>query len=172
MDSASSSRESRAKGGSPGLRRYLVPAVVVVATLLVLAFVVPQFTSSSPFNYWHEDIDITCGRKRTRHYILGLRISSRIEDTEGSKLYRETVGEPGTPEWRTVNTFSPGSDSSPNHAYHRSLDMLSELTETLRKDDFSQELTAYHLADFFSCLQKGNNDAEAQMFMQIFRKSH
>jgi hypothetical protein len=170
MDNAVNRRESEASGGTVWLRRCLLIALIVIVTLAVLAFVVPYFISWSPLNCWHEDIDITCGRMRTQHYILGLRITDTTEDTEGSELYVELVGEPGAPEWRRVNTFSPGCQSSPHYTYHSSFSMLRELIESLRWRNATREEMKDCLTGFFKSLQKGNNDAEAKTFMQIFRK--
>jgi hypothetical protein len=81
----------------------------------------------SPLNCKYEDVDIHTGRIRTTRMLVWLKVSERIEDSALTKaLAAEDVL--GTePEWRRVNTLSPGIGNSPHYAFHGAISQIGEL---------------------------------------------
>jgi hypothetical protein len=72
----------------------------------------------SPICCWHEDIDIHSGRIRRTSYLMWCCVSDRVEQTAISRaLPPEDIGT-RRPEWKRVNTFSPGVRHSPHYTYH------------------------------------------------------
>jgi hypothetical protein len=98
------------------LRRCLAGLVVLIAGAWLLA--VSGVFVWSPINCWHEDIDIHSGRIRRTSYLLWCCVSDRVEETAISQALHPEDLRDGCPEWKRVNTFSPGVRHSPHYIYH------------------------------------------------------
>jgi hypothetical protein len=72
----------------------------------------------SSLNCTYEDIDIRTGRIRTTRILAGMEASERTEDSALTKALSAADLPPVEPNWRRVNTFSPGVHYSPHHAFH------------------------------------------------------
>jgi len=115
----------------------------------------------SPFNCWHEDVDVNYGRYRYQRYILWMKVVERIHDTELSAAYRALVGEPGSPEWRRVNTFSPGVRRSPHYSYHGAWLAMDMFMRALRSDLLTTEARREALVAFLDLLRYADTDGAA-----------
>ncbi len=93
-------------------------ALGVIAPMLVVLFLISGFFQWSPLNCWHEDIDINTGRVRRTRFLLYLQIDDHIEDTWLSSAINNPTP---SPDWRRVNTFSPGVGYSPHYLFHGAL---------------------------------------------------
>lgn len=100
---------------------------MVVGTVLFLVSGVFQW---SPLNCWIDEVDIQSGRVRHTWLLLYCQVSQREEETW---LSRAADSNERPPEWRRVNTFSPGSAISPHHMYHGAIHQIEMLSKV---DDF------------------------------------
>lgn len=156
-------RASNSNGAKMGLRYACGPAAVILA-LLTLLFVVPLFIGEgSDLNSLTEYIDITCGRRRYERYLLWIKVSERVEETELSRTYRELVGEPPESLWRTAFSFSPSwSKYSPQYSHGRSAVGAHELTEALQKVRFADDAKKTVIVSYFDLVQKDDDGHRAR----------
>jgi hypothetical protein len=82
----------------------------------------------SPLNCSYEDIDISSGRIRRQHYLLGICVHETIVDTALSQ-FADPDGKRLAPEWRQVNTFSPMVHYSPHHQFHGAIYQAKQIEE-------------------------------------------
>jgi len=136
-------------------------AVAILTLLFLMGFVVPFFFPWTPLNCTDESIDITSGRKRVEKHFLYMKVADRIEETPLSGAYRELVGEPGQPDWRRVNTFSPGVSHSPHYIYHSALISARQLTEAFGSQRFTDRARKQAVLTFLGLLQSEGNDGKA-----------
>lgn len=92
--------------------------------LLAVLFLTSGVFVWSPLNCRHEEIDIRSGRVRYVRYWLYCRVSERVEETW---LSRAADRPQVSPDWRRVNTFSPGVGYSPHHRFHGATAQIQEL---------------------------------------------
>lgn len=137
---------------------------VVVLLLFVVLFAIPFLWPWTSLNCWHDDIDITAGRYRYQRYLLYMKTSETIEETKLSKMYREFIGQPPAPQWRRVNTCSPGHRNSPHHAYHGALVAAKILVVGFNGGNFSNEAKKIVLTNFFNLLKTDDNDFRAKEY--------
>lgn len=107
----------------PTNRRHWVALGIIVPTLTMLLLIGGLF-QWSPHNCWHEDVDINTGRIRHTRYLLFCQIGDRTEDTWLSHASSKSNG---PPDWRRVNTFSPGVRQSPHYRFHGAIHQISAL---------------------------------------------
>lgn len=106
-------------------RRVWVTLSIIVSALTVLLLFSGLF-QWSPLNCWHEEVDINTGRIRHTRYLLFCRIGDRMEDTWLSRLANKPNN---TPDWRRVNTYSPGLHHSPHYQYHGAIHQIKVLEQ-------------------------------------------
>ena len=147
------------------MRQIFSIVAVLILSLLIMLFVIPLLWPWTPLNCSHDDIDITAGRYRNQRYLLWIKVSETVEETALSKLYEEFVGPLPSPQWRRVNTFSPGTSNSPHYAYHQALYTTSWLANLLCHSDLSSEDKKNAILDFFHSLQKDGNCSRAQEYV-------
>jgi hypothetical protein len=99
-------------------------ALAVVAPTLIILFLISGVFQWSPLNCRYEDVDINSGRARYTRYLLCCQVNERVEDTWVSRNATD-VG--NLPDWRRVNTFSPGVHYSPHYGYHGALQQINTL---------------------------------------------
>ena len=136
--------------------------LAAVLLLFVTNWGILFFFPWTAFNCWHENIDITCGRYRYQRYLFGLKIVDRVDETPISKLYRKVVGEPSSPVWRRVNTFSPGYHHSPHYVHHGALSAVGCLERAFETAEFSDEAKRIVLTNFFQLLMTDDRDDRAK----------
>lgn len=145
-------------------KKILWISVASVFVLLCLAFVVPFFIPSTRLNCETNYIDITCGRSRYDRYLLGIKIISKIEETELSKMYRNLVGERPSPVWRRVTTFSPRLQDSPHYRHHVSGYAARILFEALNRTKFTDEAKRTAIINFFNLLEVDDSYGRAREY--------
>jgi hypothetical protein len=156
------------------VRRIAVWAVLCLATLLVVAaalivFVVPRFFPWTRLACSTESIDINSGRVRREAWLLGVRRSDLVEETEISAKYRRLVGEPPAPEWRPVMTLSPWMPYSPHYAYHGAVYDMLRLNEAFQYQAFSESAQRQAIVTFFDLLKTKRSDFVAACYVDAIR---
>ncbi|MBW3598226.1 MAG: hypothetical protein KY475_13265 [Planctomycetes bacterium] len=110
--------------------KSVIAALIGLSTLALVCFCVLSFNVPwSPLNCWHYDVDINSGRVRYTRYLLWQRVASRVEESALSR-WADDAGAPARPEWRRVQTFSPGVGHSPHYRFHGALSQISLLEKT------------------------------------------
>jgi hypothetical protein len=102
-------------------------AFCVIAPVLCALFLVSGFFRWSPLHCWHEEVDLHSGRVRHTWYLLYCRVSDRTEETWLSRAINTSRAKP---QWRRVNTLSPGIGYSPHYSYHGALYQIEMLRRT------------------------------------------
>ena len=96
----------------------------MIAPILTVLFLVSGIFQWSALNCWHDEVDINTGRYRRTRFLLYRQIGERTEETWLS----HSVRNPNTsPDWRRVNTFSPGIRYSPHHQFHGAIHQIKTL---------------------------------------------
>jgi len=109
------------------IKKPLFWVIVVIAAFAVLLFVIPRFFPWTPLNCQHEYVDIMTGRVRLTRHLLFYKVSERIEESPLSKALPADMIEATKPEWRRVNTFSPGLNYSPHYIFHGATSQIVNL---------------------------------------------
>jgi hypothetical protein len=117
------------------LRRCVAGLVVLIAGASLL--VVSGVFVWSPINCWHEDIDIYSGRIRRTSYLLWCCVSDRVEETAISEALPPEDLRARHPEWKRVNTFSPGVHHSPHYIYHGAITDAKLLADIWERGRFT-----------------------------------
>jgi len=134
------------------LNAICYPALVLVS----LAFVVPLFIGRQHMlNASKDYIDVHSGRYRYEHYLLGIRVYRRTEETEMSKLYRQLIGDPPQPEWEQMNHISLGYVSGAHTDYTKAACGMEALMGAFRRAKFSEEAKRLALTEFLDLLDRG-----------------
>ncbi|TWU32663.1 hypothetical protein Q31b_58210 [Novipirellula aureliae] len=107
----------------PQKRLHWITLGIIVPMLTVLLLISGLFPWS-PLNCWHEDVDINTGRVRHTRYLLFCQIGDRIEETW---LFRANSNSNVSPDWRCVNTFSPGLGHSSHYHFHGAIHQINTL---------------------------------------------
>ncbi len=107
----------------PKKRRHWIALGVIAPTLIVLVLI-SGFFHWSPLNCWHDDVDINTGRVRHTRYLLFCQIGDRTAETW---LSRARDISKTSPDWRRVNTFSPGVGHSPHYRFHGAIHQIKTL---------------------------------------------
>ena len=172
-------------------KRQIAWTIIAASILFLAVFLIPDFMPWSPINCQHEDVDITTGRLRYSRYLMFCKVSERIEDSALTKVLPLDVVGRGTPEWRRVNTFSPGVGRSPHHTFHGAIHQIHTLatlwnmaTEYGFSEDLKQKTAmdvlaiwqqsgSYFLAgDYISCLYDVTDDAKRQRILTSLPTLH
>lgn len=140
---------------------WLTASLVV---LLLLALIVGPFVLPwARLNCHIVEMDIASGRERTTNYLLLIPFRSE-EETAGSKLYRELVGEPGEPLWRTVIYTTPAIRGHPSH--HGSAWALEGLVKAIEQPGVTREARKEALVTFFRVLKEADNEYPAKEYLR------
>lgn len=107
----------------PKRRSHWITLAVIAPTLAVLFLISGCFQWSS-LNCWHDDVDVKTGRIRHSQYLLYCKTADRIEETW---LSRANGSVDASPDWRRVNTFSPGVGHSPHYRFHGAILQIKTL---------------------------------------------
>jgi hypothetical protein len=106
-------------------RQHLTICAILIAGLLVLS--ASGAFPWSKLNCRNQEIDISSGRIRNTRHLFFCQIAATTED---SWLTRAMGGTNDTPDWRTVNTFSPGFTHSPHYQFHSAIHSIRVLEGT------------------------------------------
>ena len=136
-------------------------AISLVVLLLLALFVGPFLFPSVWLNCHVVEMDITSGRERVTQYLLLIPFSSQRE-TAGSRLYRELVGEPREPVWKTVYYTTPAIRTHPAH--HGSSYVLETLVEALDRPGVTREARKEAIVTLFRLLQEADGDFPAKQY--------
>lgn len=128
------------------LRRLAIVFLIPVLMLFIAISGIYLWTNIflwSELNCRHEDVDIKTGRIRHTRYLLYCRVDEKVEDSIlTNALPREAV-DGVQPDWRRVNTFSPGVRHSPHYAYHGAFSQIHHLQIIWTMVPFSDEAKRY-----------------------------
>lgn len=103
---------------------WVLVALIGVPIALCLVGVIPW----TPVNCEYQDVDISSGRLRFTRCFFWIPVRQQVEDSALTKfLAPEDLGR-APPEWRRVNTFSPGVRHSPHHRYHGAVSQIESLS--------------------------------------------
>ena len=153
--------------------RPVVAWTIIVAVILLLAlFVVSMFVPWTPINCRHEDVDITTGRLRHSRYFLFCKVSERIEDSPVTKMLPPDILRRRTPEWRRVNTFSPGVHHSPRYTFHGAIHQIHTLVtvwDMANEYGFSDELKQKTALDVLAIWQQSGSCFLAGDYIRCLR---
>ena len=121
------------------IKRPIALAVATLAVVAALATMTPLFDfwfRWSPINCRYEEVDIATGRLRFTRYCLYRKVSEEIRPSALSACLPEEVIASATPQWHRVNTFSPGLNHSPHHAFHGAIFQIQELERIWNDREF------------------------------------
>lgn len=80
-------------------RRYIILSTLLLTSAACILGLL-LLGNGSRMNATRRYVDVKYGRVRKVHWLFGVRISDEISDTDFSQMYRRTVGELGSAEWR------------------------------------------------------------------------
>ena len=116
----------KATAGRSGPGWKIILGIVCLLVVVLLIGSSPLFPWT-PFNCWHEDVDINTGKIRYSRYLLFYCVKTEIRDSPLSLALLPQERNGVTPDWRRVNTFSPGRRVSPHHMFHGAFYQIREL---------------------------------------------
>lgn len=122
----------------------------------------------SPVCCRHQDIDINSGRVRHTRYVLFCKVSERVENTPLSDAIGERGVASATPDWRRVNTFSPGVHHSPHYGFHSAFGQVGSLTGIWQHVGFGEEVRRKTAADLLALWRLYQGDFVAGYYIQWF----
>jgi hypothetical protein len=99
------------------LHLWIVIAVVIIGVWLIGPRL-PKLLIWTRWSCTHEWFDVTAGQIKVEDWAYFRKRGETIKDSPFTELYRELIGEPPDPDWRLMNTFSPGVRHSPHYIYH------------------------------------------------------
>ena len=143
--------------------KWIVGAVVAAVVLMVLVIpaIAPGGNRMNQRVYW---LDVTAGRMRCERYLLGFRISDRVEDTALTALYREYLGEPPDPRWHRTMTFGPIVAQSPDHAFRATVVKAFPLRAAFATARFDPPVRKAAVTRLFDLLQSNNSSGPAENY--------
>jgi hypothetical protein len=150
----------------PKRRRHWI-VLAVLAPALTVSFLVSGVFSWSPLNCWHEDVDIHSGRVRHTRHLLYCQIGERVEDTW---LSRNVTKAYHSPDWRHVNTFSPGMHHSPHYVYHGAINQIETLELVVDAVPFEPEARRKVADSLLTLWQNTGSDFEADDYIEKVAK--
>ena len=142
-------------------RRHITWTIIAASILLLAVFLVSMLMPWTPINCRHEDVDLTTGRLRYSRHLLFCKVSERIEDSPITKVLQLDVLGRRTPEWRRVNTFSPGVHYSPHYTFHGAIHQIHTLAtvwDMANEYGFSEELKQKTALDVLAIWQQSGSD--------------
>lgn len=138
-------REAACGGFRQKLRVFLLVTAVTVGILAVLSIAIPW----SPIFRWYDDVDLDSGRVRRVWIVMWLPVREVVSQSWISTSVEQSGD---APEWRRVNTFSPGLPNSPHHVYHGAIAQIHELDwldRTVPFDEPAKAHVAGHVLDLW-----------------------
>ena len=146
----------------PNSRRQWINLGIIAPTLTVM-FLISGFFQWSALHCWHDDVDINTGRVRHTRYLLFCKIGDRIEDTW---LSRVRINSNTSPDWRRVNTFSPGVGYSPHYRFHGALHQIVTLELADKTVPFNPDARRKVSNTLLALLKNDSSDFDADEFVK------
>ncbi len=145
---------------------FIRAAIILLIAALAESFVLPLFLPWSEWNCRHQEIDLSSGRKRFTHYRFHLKISERVEETEISQALPPHLLRNNEPDWKKVNTFSPGSHHSPHYIYHSAYAQLRNLTDWWEMSEVPSIIKAKTAQDLLAIWKYSGSDDLAKDYLR------
>ena len=130
------------------LRRVASWGSIAIVVLIAAVVVVPWFMPWTPINCGYDEVDIRTGRTRSSWYLAGCKVYNRVMDSALSRALPRELVDGVTPDWKTVNTISPGIGHSPHHRFHGAISQIRSLAyrwEDANVDESTRRIMASHL---------------------------
>jgi hypothetical protein len=150
-----------------GKRRWIWLAVGGVIFLVGVGMIAlyPGAGAWSPVNCWHYDVDIRTGKTRYLRYLFLVNTRTEIKDSALSLALSPEERTDIPPEWRRVNTFSPGVHHSPHYTYHGALNQIRELEGTWEMFSFTPEQKRKSARDVLALWQRSGSDSAVSRYL-------
>lgn len=142
--------------------------IFLTLAILVLTVASPWWLSIffpwSPINCERQDIDIQTGRVRYTRYFLFMQLSRRVQDSSiTATLDPQSLRD--QPEWRRVNTFSPGVRHSPHYAFHGAFFQVRQLELIWKVGKFSDAAKRASAQRILDLWQQAGSDEAAKAYI-------
>jgi hypothetical protein len=136
------------------MKRFKI-ILIILLILVAVGFGYSIISPWSEFNCQHDDIDILTARRRCQRYVLFIKLSEKIEETDISKRWKKHFGKYPEPDWRRVNTFPGfGRIVSPHYAFHGALAAATMLEKGFQLASFSENAEKKAIRVFLQLLQR------------------
>lgn len=120
-------------------RRILRSALATLVAAALVAVVVLFFFPWSPLNCRRGEVDINTGTLRFSRYLFFCKVSETVEDSRLTEVLPRDLVRNAEPDWRRVNTFSPGVHRSPHYVFHGAVGQIRTLALLWELYKFPQE---------------------------------
>ncbi len=130
------------------MRRYRSRILIAFVVLVAALIFIPLFVPWTPINCGYDEVDIRTGRTRSSWYLAGCKVYQRVNASALSRALPREMVNGAKPEWKTVNTISPGLGYSPHHRFHGALHQirtLERLWQDAKVDESGRRQMASHV---------------------------
>jgi len=143
----------------------LISLLVAVAFMFVAGFGVPLFFPWTEWNCEHQEVDLRTARLRYVKYFMLLKLSDRVVDSAITRVLppERLVGV--VPEWRRVNTFSPGVRNSPHYIFHSAFSQIHHLQLIWEMAELPAEVRRKTALHVLALWQHGSRDDLADRYI-------
>ena len=140
-----------------------------VLLLVVLPFLLSLtgFFAWSPINCWQYEVDIHTGRVQYTRYFAFIPVKQGIEESTLSAVLRPEDYAELEPDWRRVNTFSPGVSYSPHYAFHSAQNQIRKLELLWQMGGFTPAARRASARRILQLWQEGQGDDAAETYLRI-----
>lgn len=138
------------------------PLFVLLGVLVIGLGCYPILMSSLVYCR-HQDIDINSGRIRNQRNLLFFCI---VESIVESPVSRELGLEGSSPDWRRVNTFSPGGQPSPHYVFHGAIHQTRSLEDMMSMVEFTPEAKRQTFRNLLELWQREQRDDASDEYVQ------
>ena len=149
------------------IRRWtLFGIALLIGFLFLISF--QSFFAWSPINCWHEDVDIRTGKTRYSRYILYRNTKTEIKDSALSSALFPQERNGIEPDWRRVNTFSPGIHHSPHYVFHGALNQIRMMETVFEMHNFTPGQKRKLAQDILTLWQHEDGDYLVGQYLNSF----
>lgn len=117
----------------------LIVSLTPVVAFLLFWHITGVMYPWSELNCRHQDVDINTGRIRETRYLLNVKLWERTKDSWITTALSPEVVRTAGPDWKRVNTFSPGTHHSPHYTYHGAISQIRLIEEAWQQMPFTKE---------------------------------
>jgi hypothetical protein len=141
-------------------QRWLGAGLVLLGLLVVLAYLLP-FDQVCGYG---TSVDISAGRYRRQVFVAGLEVQRTVRDSALTDAYREVVGPPPEPVWRTAGGGKPGL--SINHLYfgETAASAVDTVSMSLAAGNFTAKAKRTAVLTFLQLLQTDEDYHRASQY--------
>jgi hypothetical protein len=148
------------------VKRVAIAAMASMAVGVIAFMLVSCMFPWTPLDCRHEDVDIHSGRIRTTQYLLFIPVQERVEETWISQTIGPSLG---PPQWRRVNTFSPGVHHSPHYVYHGAIAQLRSVENVQTMIPFSPPARQHVAREMLMRWQTGSDEAAKEYVDRVLQ---